>query len=178
MAPAYFGLSPRPGGVFAVWPGARRRECVFPGLSRRSLGFVGERDGDHASQVRGARCAPEGDCGLPADRFRQEGSFGTGAVRGDDARARGVVELADGSQGHACGHGGDGRLLEAGLARALRRLQADFGQCGPYPQRSGPQKRRQRCDLDRRSLGARVGARELRAATTHSGIARPDAHAP
>jgi hypothetical protein len=38
--------------------------------------------------------------------------------------------------------GGDGRLLEAGLACALRRFRADFGQCGPYPQCSGPQKGR------------------------------------
>ena len=65
---------------------------------------------------------------------------------------------------HARGDGGHGRVLEAGLARARRRLRAGAGQRRAHPQRARAQDRRKRRDVDRRPAGARADPRQLRAA--------------
>ena len=163
--------------VLAVEPGARRREYLFSGSSRRSPHLARERDGDVASSMRGIGRASEGDRGVPPDCIRPQGSIGVGAVSDHDARPFGAVGVAGRGQGHARGDGGDGRLLEAGLARAVPRLQLGSRQRLAYSQRAGPQERRQRCDLDRRPSRPRADPRQFRAAAADPGTARPDPHA-
>src|SRR5271166_3465739 len=163
--------------VLTVAPGARRREYRFSGSSRRPPCLARERDGDVASTMRGIGRASEGDRGLPADCVRPKGSIGVGAVCDHDAGPFGAVGVAGRDQDHPCGDGSDGRLLEAGLARAVPRLQPDSRQRLAHPQRAGPQERRQRRDLDRRPSRPRADPRQFRAAAADPGPARPDPHA-
>src|SRR5208337_4681131 len=163
--------------VLAVEPGARRREYRVSGSSRRPPCLARERDGDVASTMRGIGRASEGDRGLPADCVRPKGSIGVGAVCDHDAGPFGAVGVAGRDQDHPCGDGGDGRLLEAGLARAVPRLQPGSRQRLAHPQRAGPQERRQRRDLDRRPSRPRADPRQFRAAAADPGPARPDPHA-
>jgi len=163
-----------------LWP--FRREPVG-----ESPVFLGRRAGrpvigGRAMETLHRRCAgldvaSEGDRGLPADRIRPEGSIGVGSVPDHDAGPCGAVGVAGRGQDDARGDGGDGRLLEACLARAVPRLRVSSGQRLAHSQRAGPQERRQRRDLDRRSLGAWPDPRQLRAAPADPGIARSDAHA-
>ena len=65
---------------------------------------------------------------------------------------RGLLELAEWLEQAGCTHvamGGDGRLLEAGLAHAGRALPTDPGQRGAYQGCTQAQERHERCDLDR-----------------------------
>jgi len=162
--------------VLAVEPGARRREYRFSGSSRRPPYLARERDGDVASTMRGIGRASEGDRGLPADCVWPKGSIGVGAVPDHDAGPFGAVGVAGRDQDHARGDGGDGRLLEAGLARAAPRL------------RLGSRQRLARHVPGRKSdandatwiadlLAHGADPRQFRAAAADPGTARPDPHA-
>ena len=124
--------------------------------------------------MRGTGRASEGDRGLPADRVRPQGPIGVGAVCDHDAGPSGAVGVAGRGQGDARGDGGDGGLLEAGLACAVPRFQPGSRQRLAHSQRTGPQERRQRCDLDRRPSRPRSDPRQFRAAAADPGTARPD----
>ena len=153
-------------------PGARRREYRFVGASRRPPHFEEE----SVMKALHRRCA-----GL--DVHQQEivacrrivagaqGSDGGQAVLSHDPRLASIRGLAGGRQHHARRHGGDRGLLEARLARSSYQVHVDPGQRGAHSQRSGPQERCERCDLDRRTPGSRPDPGEFRAATANSGIA-------
>ena len=95
----------------------------------------------------------------------------------DDPWAARIGRVAHGARLYARRDGGHGRVLEAGVARARRALHAGAGQRDAHPQRAGAQERHERCDVDRRSAGARADPQQLRAARADPGAARPDAHA-
>src|SRR5271154_2119498 len=116
------------GTALAATPGARRREYSFFWAVAPVALCWEERDGDVASAMRGTGRASEGNRGLPANRIRPEGQIGARSVPDRDARPYGVVGVALRCQGHACGDGGDGRLLETGLACAVPRFQTDPSQ--------------------------------------------------
>src|SRR3954462_8897445 len=73
-----------------------------------------------------------------------------------------------------CHHGGDRRLLEAGLAHPRRRrLRAGAGQRRACEERAGPQERRERRRLAGRPSCPWAHPRELRAGCPDAGVARP-----
>ena len=92
-------------------------------------------------------------------------------------RVAGAGGLVGGRAVHARGDGSDGRVLEAGLARARGAVRARPGQRAAHSQRAGSQERHERCDVDRGSAGPRLDPRQLRAAGADPGTARPHAHA-
>src|SRR5262249_38025265 len=70
------------------------------------------------------------------------GGCGEAGWGGDEGSAR-VAGMAGGVALYARCHGGDGRVLEAGMARARRTCRAGAGERGAYPKRPGPQERRE-----------------------------------
>src|SRR3954452_13479833 len=73
-----------------------------------------------------------------------------------------------------CRHGGDRRVLEAGLAHPRRRrLRAGAGQRRACEERAGPQERRERRRLAGRPSCPWAHPRELRAGCPDAGVARP-----
>ena len=72
-------------------------------------------------------------------------------VRRFPTTTKGLLKLADWLEAatHVCGDGGDGRLLEVGLAHAGRPVRADPGERRAHQGRARPQERRERRDLAR-----------------------------
>ena len=74
----------------------------------------------------------------------------------DHARAAGARGLARPPRMHARGDGSHGRVLEARLACARGAVHARPRQRDAHSQRPGSQERHERCDVDRRPVGARL----------------------
>jgi hypothetical protein len=123
----------------------------------------------------GSRRAQDGGGGLPSAGHPGEGKPRGALISNDHPGPAGACGLAGASRLYACGDGGNGRLLEAGQARPGRPVPTDPGQRRAYQRRTRAQERHERCDLDRRSIGAWPDAGELRAATADPRTARPDA---
>ena len=129
--------------------------------------------------MRGAGC-PRQDC----CRVRPRCDGRDGHVCPPDGRDRyaGTPRaggLAGDVRGHACGDGSDRRLLEAGLARARRRLHPGVNECAARAECSGAQKRQDRRQVARRLVGSGADPQQLCAARADSGVARshPDPQA-
>ena len=83
-------------------------------------------------------------------------------VQDDDPGTDGTVGLAVRARMHAHRHGGDGRLLEAGVAHSLRRrVRTGAGQRCSCEERAGAQDRRERRHLAGRPDGAWADPRQL-----------------
>src|SRR5580698_7827740 len=156
----------------AVLPSAARREST-----RRNVWFLfcvhalrqKERYADTIFPLLRHRC-PQGLGNRLCTHLLRPTRTGDSEERVPDSfqGSRRTAVLAVFSKSHACGHGVDGRLLEAGLAGAGGTLRVDSRQSVSGEEHSGAKDRRQRQPMACRVTGARSDQAEFRAAPRNS----------
>src|ERR1700704_3461721 len=101
----------------------------------------------------------------------------TRECRTDDGRLADFVGVVGGMSLQPRGDGGYRGLLDAGVEDSGRRkLRPDRRQCGAHQERSRPQDRSERCDVDCRPSGLRVDQAKLRSGRGGAGTAFAAAH--